>query len=262
MDKGISVYYGFLTDPKGRLDEISNAGFTSIMASPEAKFDWQNGKLKDQVKRAKKNNLKLSSLHASYDNATLKYFFEEGSVGDKLEKQLIKEIKIAKKFGFRCVVAHMLGTPKQVGLDRLYRVLKVCKKCNVPLAIENIDNVKPLDYIMANIKDPYLGFCYDSGHNHCFTPDRDFLTEYGDRLLALHLHDNDGTSDQHTLNQYGTIDWQDIAKKLAKCPEVPLDYELILHKHNAKLTPTMALDMCYKNACKLETMIKKFKNQK
>lgn len=261
MEKGISVYFGFLDNPKSRLEKIKQAGFTTIITSPDTKFDWQNGTLKSQVKMAKKLGLKLSSLHASYDVSLLKYFFEEGQIGDKIERQLIKEIKIAKKYGFRCVVEHILGVPNKIGIDRMKRILKVCKKYDTPIAIENIDNVKALDYLFANIDDPYLKFCYDSGHNNVFDPERDYLKEYGDRLIALHLHDNDGKADLHTLNQYGTIDWQDIATRLAKCPSVPLDYELLLHKHNAKLTEDLTLEMCYKNACKLENMIQKAKKQ-
>lgn len=257
MDKGISVYFGFLGDIKQRLIEIKETGFTTIMTNADSKFDWQNGTIKKQVKLIKKVGLKLDSLHASYEVSQLKYFFEEGPVGDKLEKNLIKDIKIAKKYGFRCVVVHFKGNKTQIGLQRIKRVLVYCNKYKVPLAVENIDADKTFDFIFNNISDPYLRFCYDSGHNKIFDPERNYLREFGDKLVALHLHDNDGISDQHTLNQFGVIDWKEIAKDLAQCENLPpLDYELLLHKHNAKLTQSITLNMCYKNACKLEDMIK------
>lgn len=37
-----------------------------------------------------------------------------------------------------------------------------------------------------------LGFCFDSRHCNVFTPDVDFLSLYGDKLMALHLHENNG----------------------------------------------------------------------
>ena len=47
----------------------------------------------------------------------------------------------------------------------------------------------------------------------------------------MHLHDNNGKTDQHTLNKFGSINWDDIAKKLAKCNNVldviSLDYEVL-----------------------------------
>jgi sugar phosphate isomerase/epimerase len=56
-----------------------------------------------------------------------------------------------------------------------------------------------IDNIFKNIKSDRLKFCYDSGHENCFTPGADFLAKYGDKLAALHHHDNDGSSDQHLL---------------------------------------------------------------
>lgn len=37
---------------------------------------------------------------------------------------------------------------------------------------------------------------------------------YGDRLLTLHLHDNDGEEDQHALPGTGTIVWKSLMEKL------------------------------------------------
>ncbi len=259
MDKGISIYFGYLSEPQERLRKIKEAGFTTIITSPDQKWDWQNGELKQQLKWIKKLGLKLSSLHSSYDSTQLKYFFQEGVVGDKQEKTWIKELKLCKKYGFSSLVVHLKGKPSVVGLERLRRILKVCNKLRVPLAIENLDYPKLFDYVFHNIKDPYLCFCYDSGHNHAYDPERNYLAEYGDKLVALHLHDNDGTEDQHTLNQYGTINWKKMAKDLAKCPSVPLDYELLMHKHSSKITEELALAMCYKNACELELMIQNAK---
>ena len=33
------------------------------------------------------------------------------------------------------------------------------------------------------------------------------MTLFGDRLIAVHLHDNDGTSDQHLVPFTAKIDW-------------------------------------------------------
>ena len=47
-------------------------------------------------------------------------------------------------------------------------------------------------------------------------PDTDLLTLYGDRLMALHLHDNNGKEDWHALPFAGNINWNDVANKLKK----------------------------------------------
>lgn len=42
------------------------------------------------------------------------------------------------------------------------------------------------------------------------------MSRYGSRLMALHLHDNDGSSDQHCLPFDGTVDWQKVMKNISQ----------------------------------------------
>ena len=43
----------------------------------------------------------------------------------------------------------------------------------------------------------------------------DHLDAFHDRLISVHLHDNDGTGDQHNLLFSGTEDWPRLARLLA-----------------------------------------------
>lgn len=52
-----------------------------------------------------------------------------------------------------------------------------------------------------------LGVCYDCGHGNIPGDGLDQLERHKDRLIAIHLHDNDGTADQHRLPFTGTVDW-------------------------------------------------------
>ena len=107
----------------------------------------------------------------------------------------------------------------------------------------------------------YLKMCYDSGHNHCFDPEFDYFKDYGDKIICLHLHDNFGKKDEHTLNKYGSIDWQKIAYNLAKLPnEVVLDYEILMHTGDNETKEETLIEV-FKQACQLENMIKKAKNK-
>ena len=40
------------------------------------------------------------------------------------------------------------------------------------------------------------------------------LELYGNRLMTLHLHDNNGEEDQHALPFTGTINWNNLKTKL------------------------------------------------
>ncbi len=52
-----------------------------------------------------------------------------------------------------------------------------------------------------------LGLCYDTGHGNIGCDSTDDVARRGDRLIALHLNDNDGSGDQHRIPFTGTVDW-------------------------------------------------------
>lgn len=259
MNKGITFYWGFEEKPEKRAKVLKDIGFDCVMTSPDKKFDKQNGSIHKQVRLFKQFGLKLSSLHMQYIAEELPYFWLKCPKGNRLEKRLIQDIKIAAKYGFPYVVAHMVGMPSQVGLDRLKRVLSFCEKVNVSLAIENLDYNDCFYYTFDNLKHPNLKYCCDIGHVNIFDKHIDFLDKYGDKLICLHLHDNDGVNDLHTLNRYGTINWDEIAKKLAKVNFTgSLDYEI---KTCADLDMIQGTKEVYKQACELDKLINKYKRQ-
>lgn len=69
-----------------------------------------------------------------------------------------------------------------------------------------------------------LGFCFDIGHANLIGLDiYEFVTILGDRLKVLHLHDNDGVTDQHqipysftkTRENESATDWDGLMRGLA-----------------------------------------------
>jgi len=255
MNKGISFFFGFKIPPEKRTKMIKDAGFDCVITSNDKKFKKQNGSLKTQMKLFKKHNLKVSSLHMSYNRKSLPYFFLKGLRGFLMENRLKIELKLAKKYGFNSVVVHLGGMPSAIGINRLKRVLKVCHQTKIPLAIENLQYNDTFFEVFKQIDDPYLKFCWDVGHSHFASNDFDFSKIYGNKLVALHLHDNDGTRDMHTLNKYGSNNWHEIAKSLAKLEkDINLDYEILMvYRQNE--TPSEVLNETFSQACQLEKMI-------
>ena len=86
----------------------------------------------------------------------------------------------------------------------------------INLALENLRKPEYLKYVFSNIKSQKLGFCYDSGHENCYSKEIDLLSTYGHKLMALHLHDNDGIKDQHRMPGEGTINWDATVSKIKK----------------------------------------------
>lgn len=262
MKKGISFYFGFDNDVEERVKMIKDAGFDAVITNADKKFDHQNGTIKKQCRLFKKYGLNLSSLHFRYESKNLHYFWESGRQGEKLKKKLIKDVKIAKKYGFPCVVVHLQGLYSKIGENRLLEVLDFCERLNIMLAVENINNNLSLFLkIFKNINHNMLRICYDSGHNNVYDKNFDYLGHFKDKLIALHLHDNDGNFDQHTLNRFGSIDWDMVAKRLAKCDNIldniSLDYE-IFYKQNESLDCRSCLFEIKKQADELEEKIKNY----
>lgn len=137
---------------------------------------------------------------------------------------------------------------RELAVAALEELLPVAEKAGVIIAIENIiaptDTVEELLEIFARVDSPYLGCCYDSGHENAMTatpgkrPDmlceyiRDVLWHGNPRLqerilerllphvVCCHLHDNDGLSDAHALPGQGTIDWKEKISLLKRAPRL------------------------------------------
>lgn len=278
MNKGICFHFGYVyKNIEEQVKDIKNSGFDCVIDTADPAFKKENGLNKQRMNLFKKHGLKLSSLHMRYKNELLPNFWLDNKIGDKLEKNLIKDIKFANKYGFTCVVVHLKGVSNQIGFCRLRRVLRLCEKLNIPLALENLDgNKNLLEQTFKNVKSDFLKFCYDAGHAHVFDNDYDYITKYKTKLITLHLHDNLGIQskeqykkigynsnnpDMHTLNKYGNINWESIASKLAKVENIiNLDYEIkMCYRKNE--TAKEVLKEVYKQACELEYMIKKYKNK-
>lgn len=256
---GISWYFGFEIQPEQRAKLLKDYGIGCVITNADKSFDWQNGDIGNQIKIFKKYDLKHSSLHMRYKAEDLPKFWQQGKAGDKLVGTIIKDIKLAKKFGFTCVVVHLKGEYSSIGMQRLNKVLKVCEKYNVDIAVENLNNKELFLRVMDTVVHPNLKFCYDSGHHNVWMKDVDILEKYGNKLVALHLHSNMGDKDAHTLPRFGNVDWDYIAKRLAKLPQVNLDYELLC-KHNTGLTAEQVLAECVEHAKLLQQKSNEYRN--
>ena len=89
----------------------------------------------------------------------------------------------------------------------------------VRLMIENLGRNfgEPADLRPIFAVAPAVAFHLDVGHaNIGDGPNRTaaFLQAFGDRLAHVHVHDNDGTADQHLPLGEGTIDWPAIVEEL------------------------------------------------
>ena len=113
----------------------------------------------------------------------------------------------------------------------LERLLELAAGLPVMLAVENVYEPLPLlETLIAGIAgcgmSARLGMCFDSGHAniHPAGPEAVF-TRMRPHIVTCHLHDNDGSSDQHLPPGEGTIDWSRLAAALRECRLLHMESE-------------------------------------
>jgi len=135
-------------------------------------------------------------------------------------------INTARQVGARYLVLHAGHGP---GGDRVaerlahardgLRALEpAARMAGVVLALENLPPSYPgstaadlLDLLNA-VGSPCLGICFDTGHAHLTGDLPGMARALLPHAVTMHLHDNDGKSDQHLLPGQGSIDWIEFAR--------------------------------------------------
>lgn len=165
------------------------------------------------------HGITFDTLHAPF--RTINNIWKDDESGEKTLSELICGVKKCAELGIPTLIVHLSsGRPapriNDIGHSRFDRLMSAAKKNNVQIAFEN-------QRYVANIADalesyPEAGICWDVGHEHCFTLGKHFMPLFGDRLAALHIHDNNCTynGDDHLLPFDGMINFDHVAYELAR----------------------------------------------
>ncbi|OEU71142.1 MAG: xylose isomerase [Desulfovibrio sp. S3730MH75] len=112
----------------------------------------------------------------------------------------------------------------------------------------------PIVQIIDELDRDNIGVCFDLGHWHSFSKgsekdDFDFwFDSFGPYIKHLHLHDNNGSKDDHLALGQGTMDWDHITsrvKELDPLPSITLephtrdDFELSIEYFEQKIAPSL-----------------------
>lgn len=222
MKIGIYAALGGNISFEDKLRMISEAGYTVMCPSftpfTSPKFDLPITK-KDVVNLADKYGLEIASVHLSGDKMTT--IWSETEDAEFVTQRAIDELAELKDLGMKTGVVHVTWghsvpeAPSSGALSRFMRIGDAADKYQVQVAFENSVFPEHVHYVLENLQNPYVGFCYDSGHENAFTAGENYLDKYGHRLFAMHIHDNHGT-DEHNLPFDGTIDWKRVMSQLRK----------------------------------------------
>jgi len=220
MDITIVDWFGYNLLPQERMRLIKAAGFSGIIG-----YMWTDrfdSGYKSFPEYAKNAGLYIENMHGPWAGAN--ELWTDTLSGQNFMEEILENIKICSVFEIPTLVMHLeckygteyaeLPETFDIGIERWKRIINVAERLNINIAIENMARPEYLDCIFKNIQSERLGFCFDSGHWNLLMPEVDLLALYGDKLMALHLNDNDGQEDMHSLPFAGNIDWDDIKEKL------------------------------------------------
>lgn len=197
------------------IDAIVEAGFKNVFIQWYDK-DW-NPSQEEQLKYIKEKGLNVLFAHLGYQN--INDIWLDNEEGEKLVDRYKNDIKNISDNNISMVCMHLTSRSEapiynELGLRRLREIIDYAKKLNIKVAFENTKIKGYLEYVLGNIDNDNAGLCFDSGHYHAHFNDELDFSKFKDRIFCVHLHDNDGTSDQHLLPFDGTLDWDKVIKKL------------------------------------------------
>lgn len=221
-----SDYAGGVYCPEERLRNIAEAGFTHVMWCHHWNDDFLYAECEiEQIARWLSDfGLGLTDVHASAGQ-------EKGWASAREYERLAgvelvaNRIAMARRLGTDVIVLHLPGPPAEAdqveaGWERIFRSLDalrpIAAERGVRIALENERNFDRIERVLAACEPEFVGLCYDCGHGTMFAGHGlDRLERNAGRVIAVHLHDNDGKSDLHKPPLSGVTDWRRLAGLLA-----------------------------------------------
>lgn len=114
----------------------------------------------------------------------------------------------------------------EINLRSVRELLKEARKYGLKIAIENTPD--PLPYMLKRVDEferfyedlgfdgLNLGITFDVGHANIIGQINEFIESFRDKIVHVHLHDNNGRFDEHLDIGSGNIDWPSVIESLKK----------------------------------------------
>lgn len=239
-------------------------------------FIYSSYEIEEIKRQMKKLKLKLLDLHASRGKEKSWFSLNEYQRKSGIEL-IINRIKMAAELGGDIIVLHpfyysIIGGEKfkdryiEQSIKSLKELASVCDTTGVKIALEvwNAETLSIIETLFTVFSKDYIGFCWDTGHTNLLPPEAfDYAVKLSkERLLSMHLNDNDGDGDQHKIPFDGTVNWDVVAKTVAESPysaSRPLTFELSKTFYE-NMTHEEFLTKAYKNGSKILEKVNFYRN--
>lgn len=258
----IYSWFGYPIPTRERASMIREAGFDSVMIWWGDEYLPYTGEPKETLPDLfRASGLEVENVHMPYAGAN--HLWRDDLAGEAIFERCASCIEGCRTWNIPTAVMHPTSGDappplSETGFERIRRLAEKAEECGVNLALENVRRPDYMEAVFSRVDSDRLKFCYDSGHENCFTPDLDVLETFGRRLVTMHLHDNNGKLDQHLLPFDGTISWERVMKRLASLGwDGPLCFESAAsHDRLGRYTATEYLSELTKRAERLAEMLR------
>ncbi len=150
---------------------------------------------------------------------------------------LEKAVDVTAAIGGNLMVMHTGYLPQYSRVGRRYwfrnwsgrmpRLVEKARSRGVTIALENTWDDRP--EVLLHLRELLpernnVKFCLDTGHLNVYSqlPLRRWWRSLGDDIAAVHLHDNDGLSDDHLPPGGGTVDFEALVELVLEMRAMPL----------------------------------------
>ena len=257
MEQAAVIYdwFGYALPLRERYRLIRAAGFDGVMLWWSNDFGrgdagWDN--YREAVGLARSEGLRIENIHAPV--APQHALWEEGEAGEAAMACYRGCMEDCAAYGIPTMVLHLPGchrVPGAVAEERVAELAACAERLGVNVAVENLGNAENVAFVLSHTSSPRVGFCYDCCHHWNHEPEVDYLARYGQRLLALHLHDNGGLRHQHQLPFDGQIAWDEVMHSLSAAGYTgPLALEPMNWDYT-RMSPEEFLRTAYDRVCRL-----------
>ncbi len=249
--------------PLQALELIKAQGFDCFFTG---EYIVDRGEVEKIKERGEKLGLSYEFIHAPFRKANA--MWEESEETDIFMAEIKNAVDNASISSVPRIILHASSgyTPPPItdaGLRRYDQLIEYAQKKKVSVAIENLRVFSYYDTLLKRYQEnPFVCYCYDNGHEHCYNFDADHIAVYKSKMQCTHIHDNLGKTskeptvnvDLHLIPYDGNYDY---AQMIRRMDENGYDGPLVLEvfqessERYSSMSARQFLETCYERIMKI-----------